>query len=255
MPDDMIATNTPLLNLADALAPDKLTAWLDYEFSSHVANKATLLTRHDRFLEVTKDGINDDVMAGHASDFHKDLKAESTSTDATHTRIKAPVLVAQRLIDGQRKTLTDSLSLAASQVTARITDYLRRKEVIAREVAQQEAMRAAAEAEARIAEAQATAAPADIKAAVEAIQEAQQAEALATARPVELTRTRSQGGALTALKDNWIYRVTDITKIPTTYLTVNDVMIKAAMKSAGKNVKDLKIEGIEFVNDSKAYVK
>ena len=34
-----------------------------------------------------------------------------------------------------------------------------------------------------------------------------------------------------------------------------ETMIKAAMKSAGKNVKDLKIDGIEIYNDTRAYVR
>jgi hypothetical protein len=254
MPNDM-TSNTPVLNLSDALAPEKISAWLDYEFSGHVANKTTLLARHDKFLEVTKDGIDDDVMAGHASDFAKDLRTESSNTDMTHTRVKAPVLVAQRLIDGQRKTLTDALGLAASQVTVRITDYLRRKEARVRQEAEKEAARLAQEAQDAMEIADQVNTPSAIDHAVLTVREAQQAEARALARPVELTRTRSQGGSLTALKDNWKWKVTDISKVPPHLLAVNETLLQAMMKSAGKNMKDLKVEGIEFYNDSKAYVR
>lgn len=250
-----LQTNAPTIDLAAVLAPDKLAAWLDYEFSQHMTNTATLLARHDKFLAVTKDGINDDTLAGHATDFAKELKAEQKATDDTRVRVKAPVLSAQRLIDDQSKKLTSPLSTATETVEYRITTYLKAKEVTARVAAEQEATRLAIEAEARIAEAQATGTMEASESAVEAIHEAQQADRLATAAPLELTRTRSAAGALTGLKDNWQYRVIDVTKIPTTYLTVNDVMVKAAMKTAGKNIKDLKIEGLEFYNDAKAYVR
>jgi len=253
MPNDM--SNTPVLDLTSALAPDKIAAWLEYEYAKHLLRKTALLMRHEKFLAVTNDGINDDVMAGHASDFKNDLKDEIADMNATRSRIKAPVLHAQRLIDGEAKKMTDALGMAMSQVLARLTDYLRRKEAEERAAAEMEAARLALAAQEAMELADQVNTPSAIDAAVLAVQEAQLAEIMATARPVELTRTRSQAGSLTGLKDNWQYRVVDISAVPAVYLTVNDVMIKAAMKSAGKSVGDLRIPGIEFFNDARAFVR
>jgi len=248
-------SNVPVVDLAGALAPDKLAAWLDYQYADHVSNVTALTARYEKFCEVTASGIADDVMVGHATDFANLLKDEINATEATRTRIKAPVLHAQRLIDGEAKKLTDTLSAASRVVTDRITDFLRRKEVEARRAAEAEAERLRIEAEARIAEAQATATIEANESALEAIDQAETAAAIAEAKPIELTRTRSAGGGLTGLKDNWQYRVVDISKVPAVYLMVNETMIKAAMKSAGKNVKDLKIDGLEIYNDTRAYVR
>lgn len=248
-------TNIPTIDIAAALSPDRLAPWLEYELASHASVVAALEARHEKFLQVTANGICDDGVAGHATDFIKELKAAATATDETRTRIKAPVLHAQRLIDGEAKKLTDKVNGCAAVVTARITVFLRDKEAKARAVAEMEAARLAIEAEAKLVEAQRSATIEAADAAVEAMQEANVAAALATAAPIELTRTRSVTGALTGLKDNWQFRVTDLSKVPAVYLQVNEVMVKVAMKSAGKAVKDLKIEGLEIYNTPSAYVR
>ena len=246
MPD----TNVPHIDLAAALNPDTLAAYLDYQFADHVSNVAVLSVRFDKFLTVTRDGIGDDVMVGHATDFTKELRDEINATDATRTRIKAPVLHAQRLIDGGAKKLTDKLAAASTTVTSRITEYLRKKEAALRVAAEQEAARLQAEAEARIAEAQATATIEAHDSAVEAIEQAQAAVAVAEAKPLELTRTRSAGGGLTGLKDNWVYEILDLTKVPAHLLTINDAAVKLAVKQGSRE-----IPGLRIWNDAKAFVR
>jgi hypothetical protein len=243
-------SNVPVVDLAGALAPDKLTAWLDYQFADHVSNVATLTARYEKFCEVTASGIGDDVMAGHSTDFVKLLKDEINATDTTRTRIKAPVLHAQRLIDGEAKKLTDQLNTEAGVVTDRITDFLRRKEAEARRAAEAEAERLRIEAEARIAEAQATATIEANLSALEAIDQAETAAAIAEAKPIELTRTRSAGGGLTGLKDNWVYDVVDLAKVPAHLLTVNDAAVKLAIKQGSRE-----IPGIRIWNNAKAFVR
>ena len=132
MPNDaQPATNVPHVDLAAALDPAALAIWLDYQYAEHAANNRALMERHQKFLDVTKDGISDDVIAGAAADFAKVLKAEAGATDETRTRIKAPVLHAQRLIDGEAKKLTDRLTAAAATVQTRLTVFLRdRKSVV-----------------------------------------------------------------------------------------------------------------------------
>ena len=130
MPD----SNIPMVDLATALNPSSLEPWIDYHYSSHVARTAELMAAHGRFLEATANGINDDVIAGRASDFTKQLKAEQSAIDDTRTKIKAPVLHAQRLIDGQAKKITDQLTQASASVQTKLTTYLRDKEAKAREL-------------------------------------------------------------------------------------------------------------------------
>lgn len=246
MPD----SNIPRVDLAAALNPAALAPWIEYQYADHAAHVGVLQARFDKFLDVTKDGIADDTMAGHATDFIKELKAASSATDETRTKIKAPVLHAQRLIDGEAKKLTDKLGSCSTVVTGRITTFLRDKEAKARAAAEAEATRLAAEAEIKIAEAQANETTETIETAVEAIEQAQTAAAQAEARPIELTRTRSVMGSLTGLKDNWTYETVDLSKVPAHLLTINDAAVKLAIK---QGLRD--IPGLRIWNDAKAYVR
>ena len=60
-------------------------------------------------------GIRDDFIACDAADFAKDLKAAVSALDGTRTRIKKPVLHAQRLIDGEAKALSDRVMAAVAE--------------------------------------------------------------------------------------------------------------------------------------------
>ena len=222
-------SNTPIIDLAGALDPKSLQWWIDYEYSGHAAAIDALLTRFVKFSEVTASGIADDFVAGHAADFARDLKAAAGALDETRTRIKKPVLHAQRLIDGGAKALSDRVASAVREVEARVTAYLKVKE---------------AEARAKLeAEEAARAAVADDIALATLDQET-------AATALELTRTRGVGGALTALKTVWTYEVEDITKVPTHLLQVNDAAVRAAIKQGAREVP-----GIRIWNDAKAFVR
>jgi hypothetical protein len=221
--------NAPAIDLAAALDPASLSAWIEWSYASHAAEMGALLERFVAFTDVTRDGIRDDFIAGHAADFAKDLKAAVNALDGTRTRIKKPVLHAQRLIDGEAKALSDRVMAAVAEVEARVTAYLRLKEAEARRAAEAEAARLAAEAD-------------DITLAV--LNQAEKATAL------ELTRTRGLGGALTALKDNWVWSLEDITKVPTHLLQVNDAAVRLSIKQGAREVP-----GLRIWNDTKAYVR
>ena len=226
---NVMRSNAPVVDLEAALDPASLAAWIEFSYAAHAAAINALLTRFDKFTEVTADGISDDFVAGHAADFAKDLKAAAGALDETRTRIKKPVLHAQRLIDGGAKALSDRVASAVREVEARVTAYLKVKESEAREARRIEAEKQAAEAP-------------DITMAV--LNQAEEATAL------ELTRTRGVGGALTALKAAWTYEVEDITKVPTRLLQVNDAAVRAAIKQGAREVP-----GIRIWNDAKAYVR
>jgi len=250
--DDMTLTrpNAPSIDLTAALDPSSLAWWIEYSYSEHAAAISALLTRFQAFANVTANGIQDDFIAGHAADFARDLKQANAALDETRTRIKKPVLHAQRMIDGEAKKITDQVMAAVREVETRVTAYLRAKEVAARAAAEDEAQRLAEAAHNAMLAADALNTPEADDAAVRAVQEAQIAESQATAKALELTRTRGVGGALTALKDNWVAELVDITKVPTAYLQLNESVVKAAIKSG---VRD--IPGIRIWNDAKAFVR
>jgi hypothetical protein len=247
---EVARSNTPSIDLAAALDPASLSAWIEWSYASHAAEIGALLERFVAFTDVTRDGIRDDFIAGHAADFAKDLKAAVNALDGTRTRIKKPVLHAQRLIDGEAKALSDRVMAAVAEVEARVTTYLRAKEAEVRRAAEAEAARLAAEAEAAITEAQASGTIADADMAMESIDAADKAAEMANARALELTRTRGLGGALTALKDNWVWSLEDITKVPTHLLQVNDAAVRLAIKQGAREVP-----GLRIWNDTKAYVR
>jgi hypothetical protein len=241
-------TNAPVVDLAQALEPSRLADYLNYEFSEHSARAAELAAAFERFLLATKDGINDDAATGRATDFAKMHKAELAAIDVTRSRIKAPVLSAQRQIDGIGKKLTDPLRASVAIIEDRMAAYLRRKAETARREAEAEAQRLAAAAHEAMREAETT--PEQTADAIAALAEAQQAEALATASTPELTRTRSLHGALAGLRETWTYEVEDIQKVPAAYLTVNDAVVKAAIKTGVRA-----IPGIRVFAETKAYVR
>jgi hypothetical protein len=242
--------NAPAIDLAAVLDPASLSAWIEWSYASHAAEIGALLERFVAFTDVTKDGIRDDFIAGHAADFAKDLKAAVNALDGTRTRIKRPVLHAQRLIDGEAKALGDRVMAAVAEVEARVTTYLRAKEVEARRAAEAEAARLAAEAERLAAEALRVDGMITAETAIEAFELAGQAETQANARALELTRTRGLGGALTALKDNWVWTLEDITKVPTHLLQVNDAAVRLFIKQGAREVP-----GLRIWNDTKAFVR
>lgn len=203
--------NRPVVDLAATLDPETLGAWLAHEYADHAARAEQLSAAYERFLMATHAGIADDDATGRATDFVKMHKAEIAAIDATRKRIKDPVLHAQRLIDGEGNKLTTPLKAQALTIENRIATYLATKA---------EAARAAQD--------------------------------ISTPPPTlpDATRTRSLSGALTALKDNWVAELVDITKVPTAYLQVNDAAVKAAIRSG---VRD--IPGIRIWNDARAFVR
>jgi hypothetical protein len=240
--------NAPAIDLAAALDPASLSAWIEWSYASHAAEIGSLLERFVAFTDVTRDGIRDDFIAGHAADFAKDLKAAVSALDGTRTRIKKPVLHAQRLIDGEAKALSDRVMAAVAEVEARVTTYLRAKEAEIRRTAELEAARLAAEAERLASEALRTGELAEV--AIEGFKAADKASEMANAGALELTRTRGLGGALTALKDNWVWSLEDITKVPAHLLQVNDAAVRLAIRQGAREVP-----GLRIWNDTRAYVR
>lgn len=240
--------NHPAIDLAVALAPDALAAWLDHEYAEHEAAAAQITAAFERFLTATAGGISDDDVTGRATDFARVHKAELAAIDATRTRIKAPVLHAQRLIDGAGKKLTDPLKANVAIIEQRIAVYLTAKAETARREAEAEAQRLAAGAQEAMRAADD--APESVPEAIVALRDAQEAEALATAPTPDLTRTRSLNGALAGLRDNWVFSLVDPAKVPAHFLMLNEAAVKLAIRQGTRE-----IPGLRIWNDAKAYVR
>ena len=242
------------MDLHSALDPDAIEAWLNDQFAARQARAASLLASYKKFLFATASGIQADDIAAKATDFAKMLKVEVKEIDQVRTAIKEPVLAATRQIDGMGRKLSEPLVSAMTEVEKRITAFLRAKEQEARRVAAEEAARKEAEAQALLAQACADGEDAlsgeSVTAAADLMEQVQAAEAIAEAPAKELTRVRTQLGTTTALRDNWVYAVEDITKVPAAYLQINDTVVKAAIRS-GTRV----IPGLIITNEPKASVR
>ena len=242
------------MDLHSALDPDAIEAWLNDQFAARQARAASLLASYKKFLFATASGIQADDIAAKATDFAKMLKVEVKEIDQVRTAIKEPVLAATRQIDGMGRKLSEPLVSAMTEVEKRITAFLRAKEQEARRVAAEEAARKEAEAQALLDQACADGEDAlsgeSVTAAADLMEQVQAAEAIAEASAKELTRVRTQLGTTTALRDNWVYAVEDITRVPAAYLQINDTVVKAAIRS-GTRV----IPGLVITNEPKASVR
>lgn len=249
----MSLSNAPVINLAEALEPDALAAWLADQFAQREARGTELLTSYKRFLKATAAGIPDDTTAGKATDFARMLKAEVKEIDATRTAIKEPVLAATRQIDGVGRRFAEPLVAAMTEVEKRVTAFLRVKEQEARRLAAEEAAKREAEAQVLLDQAQAADDPEAEEAIMEtaeaAFVEAEAAQAIVAAKPADLTRMRTQAGTTAALKDNWVFAgIVDMSLVPVHYLMVNEQLIRAAVRSGVHEIPGLRIENQKRVS-------
>jgi hypothetical protein len=140
---------------------------------------------------------------------------------------------------------------------------LTRKAAEARRAAEEEARRARAEADRLAAEAlarevaakpSAPAAPV-LDRAIEAEARAAVADAIAAAKPADLSRTRGDYGAVASLRTTWEYEVTDFNAVPRQFLVVNDLGIRAHIRTRAKDQPPSPIAGIKFIEKSTAVVR
>jgi hypothetical protein len=240
--------NSPRVDLASALDPNLLTDYLDEQYASHRAAAVVLCDRYERFLVATKDGIADEHICGIATDFREQVKAGIADCDKTRSAIKAPVLQAQRLIDGAAKAISDPLANLLPIIEQRIAAFLAAKARAEREAAEREAQRLAAAALDAMHQNDHGEVTNDV--AIEALQAAQEAEARATASLPELSRVRSVHNSVAGLSDNWEYGITHPDLVPRQFLMVNDAAVKAAIKGGARE-----IPGLSIFNSPRVYTR
>lgn len=225
-------------DLAAALDPALLTAWLDMVYASHRAASVALCDRYERFLVATKDGITTEHVAGVATDFREQVKAGISDTDATRTKIKRPVLEASRIIDGEAKKITALLEAILPVIEQRIAAFLAAKAEREKREAEQEAQRLAAAAQEALRLADMGAGEDEAVAALEA---AQEAEARATASLPELSRVRSVHNSVAGLQDNWVWETVDVDAIPRHLMMPNDKAIELSIKQGAREIAGLRV--------------
>lgn len=232
-------------------------AWADHLgrlFVAAAERKADLLASYGRFdtgyplapprADGEPVGIDkwDDDIQGRAGDLKAKLSALLTNAEAMHTIEKAPILVAQRAVDGFLRHYRKDLDDAVKEINFRRTIYGRYIEARNRAKAEEEAAQKAQEAAEAQRRAAATLEPEHLEQSAHATDAAEEAAKLAAAKPAEHSRVYGPAGSVSSLRDNWqfIAAESDIMElakavirgdVPRTYLAFNEDRIKLAVKS------------------------
>lgn len=206
--------------------------------------------------------VDDEDTAAKVADAIKACAAFGKNATAARVAAKEPHLAAGRAVDGWFAALADPVEKVKARLTALLTDYQRRvaaaerarREAEAAELRrqQQEAERQRQEAERQAREARAAARKAeDDKAAAEAERmlaeqqardaraaadkakaEAAKASAAAIEKPAELSRQRTDLGAVASLRRTWHFRVVNPEIVPRSFLTVDNAAIASFIKAS-----------------------
>lgn len=185
----------------------------------------------------------DDVQ-GRVGDLRDKLRTLLRTAEALHTLEKAPVLVAQKAIDGYMRGFRAPIDDALKEIANRQTVFARWQEAESRRVAQEEAARQRAEAQAALQAAASTMDVDDLQEAHDAAAKATAAQHFADAKPAEHTRVHGEMGSVTSLRTSWKFfpLESDILalakavaegKAPASFLTFNDRRIGLAIRVEG----------------------
>jgi hypothetical protein len=246
--------NSGTLDLSLALDADQLLADLRADTAALAARTDDLVAAFGRFQARTADGIADDVVLAQAGDFVRQLRAHIAAVDSRRTVVKAPVLAAQRAIDGFFKAaLAEPVEHAIKGVTHAVDDYMRRLRAIEAERAREEAARQRAEADRMAREAEQRRSASLMDAAVEAEAKAEALEAA----PVAVEPVRSDLGTTISTRHGlWKVRVTDITLVPAQYLVINEaVLIATARTNPAIAAGQQPVPGVEFYREIKSSIR
>lgn len=192
----------------------------------------------------------------------KDATAALKKIEEARVAEKEPHLTAGRTVDETFKPAKDRLSKIISALSQRADAYAHQKKVEARRKAQEEEDRLRAEAEKsrREADLDAEFGYADEAEARTDVAEnldfrADQAAQVASAKASDLTRTRSDSGALATASDKWDFRVADWSKVDIAALRpfiAVEVLEKALRQHIRIHKGSMPIAGVEFVEGTKA---
>jgi hypothetical protein len=275
-----IGHNLPPAKLGDDA--ERWSEWMAHVFAGCLARRAQFEAPFARFLEKYKlladpnggppIGIEawDDDVAGRAGDFRDKIAALIKLADDLHSIEKAPILVAQKAVDGFLKAFLAPLETTDTKgkrlrggsgmlnvLGDRLTIYLNWKA----EEGRREATRIAAEelekAQALARQAIESDDPDKLEQAATAAAAADAAASVATAPNRELARTHGALGSVSTLRDNWTWEKGDLMELVRAvaagkekleYLTFNETRISFAVRSE----KVRAIAGVTIRNDQRA---
>lgn len=160
--------------------------------------------------------ITTDEVAGSFSDVIKQINGARKSLETARVSEKEPFLAQGRAVDGFFKTVIERLDATNRKLKEPLDAWLRRKEAEERRRRDEEARRLReqqeAERQAALMLQQAnmkTEAAAALDVASDTQHRAAKAEMEATARPAELSQTRSSSGAMAQLRTRWVGELVD----------------------------------------------
>lgn len=236
------------------LAPEAMREFIAEDIHSLLARRDELLGSAWRAPAT----VTDDDVAGKTADLVKMIAVCIKNAEADRVARKDPFLRGGQVVDAVFRGVTEPLTKAKAEIERRLTLYQRekadaerrRREEIARQEREEAERRARAAAEAE-AKAQ-TEADLDRAIAAEALAKQQQADAIeaqraAEAKPADLSRSRSDMGAVASL--HRFYDFTDLdreaidleTLRPFIPLDAIEKAVRAFIKAGGRELRGVKI--------------
>ena len=215
--------------------------------------------------------IEDEGMAMAVSDFVVQINSNLKNLEKARTHEKEFFLRGGREVDGFFKTAAKAINDAKAELARRLTVYHRAKEAEERRAREEEARKAAAEAERLRKEAEARAAALAKedeldsaieaeKAAAEAAKRQEEARRAAAAKASELSRTRGDYGAVSSLKTFWTFSDLDRQTLdlealrPHIPLDALERAVRSYIKAAGDS-EPKKLTGVHIFQDSKTVTR
>ncbi len=236
------------------MTAEEWRAWMEHVFEALTERRDQLVASFERF-RAAYPTIPDDDVQGRAGDLRDKILALVKQATATHTIEKAPILTAQRAVDGYYKAFLSTLETRDSKgklvpraqtainvIVERCTAYALKKEEERRQQAAAEAQRLADEAAAKAAEAAKSMDAEAFGDAAEAAKEAEDAAKYVDAPAAEMSRTYGPLGSVSSLRTRWTFveAQSDLTelakavvagKAPIEYLDFNHSRISIAVRS------------------------
>lgn len=241
-----------------AIDLDKLRDGLAERYAAMIARVAEHNAAFGRFQANHAAGLGSDEVAGKIGDWAKQLGGLSSEIDGKRKAEKEAPLAAGKAIDAFFAAQIDQLDAIKRSVMAALTKFAQEKERKRREELAAQAKREAEEAARLAAQAEVRQDESIMNDALAAEQRAEDLKAAATTAPsADLSRTRGDFGSVTSLRTTWGFEVDDLTKVPATYLLLNEQMVRAAIRTAPKKdgVPQINIPGIRVVAEQKAGVR
>ena len=207
---------------------------------------ADLLMRYDELIEAVDRvpaSCDDDETANKMTDFAGQISFCMKKAKAAHKIEKEPHLNAGRTVDKFFGDIVKPLERHKGAIEAIVGQYQWRKQEAARKAAQEAERIAREEAERLAALAQSEA---DVMAAIEQEEMANEQAAIAAARPVELSRIHGDL-ATGSLMVEYDFAIEDINLVPQRFLMVNESAIKSYIRSRPQDEAPVPVPGLRFI--------